>query len=1070
MADTKIGIDVQASTGAAVSQLGKLNAEIRQSTDAADAAGKAQKGLGKEVSETRARQIEATEAIRRAKQAQQEHTQTLQSFGKGSAQARASQDQLTKATNEAKKASVAAAQALENTAKAATEAAKAEGDKLTPATKRLASQLVDMGKDAERSAFELRKMDLAAISASKGTSTLGKNLTALHVAGGNLLSAGVSKVISGIGDALGYSVTSAIGFESSMADVAKVVDGLKSPTGELTAEYHKMTEELFSLSERIAVTPEGLARIAAAAGQSGIAGAELTRFAEDAAKTSVAFGITAEQSGTGLAKLRTGLNLTQDQVMSLSGTMNHLSNSMASEAGELLDAVQRVGSIGKAANVSGQEIAALSSAMISAGAGAEMAATGTKNFLLALAAGESATLAQRHAYKSLGLDAEKVAKNVTSQDMIVRATQMKEVIAKLAGVADDKRISTMKQLFGSETVGTIGPLATNLDLLSQSLELAADKTAAASSVQAEFESRSNTTENTLQLLKNTLSVTAIKIGTDLLPEISKMAKELSAWVQENRELIKTKVIDFIHGAVDALKGLGTFLGKAVDLFTMLTDKIGGTGVALGAMGIAVSALAGPWVALGAVAIGVLDSILDEIPEVRLAMEEFGAEMFGALGAMQQAQKIIDDARRKKRDDDDTKDIDKNLNTPKGPTMAYGHAPAAALPPGMNADGTPKDGGGSKSGGGGGGKKTKTKKEKDQNAFARDMMDFDADLANFTFKLAKKLREEDIKDQEEAYQKAADLQDRQILGMDREIEALEARGIAESQKIDLIFYTIEIESEAEMQRQRMMDDRMNREVRYARWQVKNAKSEKQREEAQTKLEAVEHKKRIAALQKAQRAEQAAYEKKLEVVNRVTGGITTVTDAMVEGAWKAAEGQKGALWYIVAEELKAVAKRYSIKAAAEFASAAIAAAGVVTAPLAAGHLAAGVAATGVALLAGGGAFVANKIGDARSGGGGKKEKGKGKYDEGGEGVDLGGGISPRSGSSSDEGGDDDGIPTSYVERSNFSKRNQATSPKKGMGGSVTNITVNGTFLGGTQEQVYTSLQRGLANVQSSKGKTR
>ncbi len=365
---------------------------------------------------------------------------------------------------------------------------------------------------------------------------------------------------------------------------------MKTPTGEATAEYRKMEQQMFALSERIAVAPEGFAAIAAAAGQAGIAGSELTAFAEDAAKTSVAFGVTAEAAGTGLAKLRTGLKLNQEEVMSLAGTMNHLSNSMASEASELLDAVQRVGSIGKAANVSGQEIAALSSAMISAGGSSEMAATGTKNFLLALAAGTSATTHQIDAYHKLGLEAQSVAEGITSTDMVTRAETMKTVVAALAGLADSDRISTMKQLFGSETVGTIGPLATNLDLLTQSLALAADKTAAASSVQTEFESRSNTTANTLQLLKNTMTVTAITIGSELLPEIGKIATDVSAWAKENRELIKDNVVGFVKNATAVAKDLWPVLKTVASTVGAVTSAVGAGNLAYAGMGLKIVSL------------------------------------------------------------------------------------------------------------------------------------------------------------------------------------------------------------------------------------------------------------------------------------------------------------------------------------------------------------------------------------------------------------------------------------------------------------------------------------------------
>ena len=135
----------------------------------------------------------------------------------------------------------------------------------------------------------------------------------------------------------------------------------------------------------------GFAKIYAAAGEAGIAKDDLDQFAESAAKVSVAFGVTAEEAGSGMAKMRSGLGLSQDEVESLAGTMNYLSNNMAVTAKQAMEVVLVSGGVGKAANLSGQEVAGLGSAMIAAGAQSDVAATASKNYILALASGETAT-------------------------------------------------------------------------------------------------------------------------------------------------------------------------------------------------------------------------------------------------------------------------------------------------------------------------------------------------------------------------------------------------------------------------------------------------------------------------------------------------------------------------------------------------------------------------------------------------------------------------------------------------------------------------------------------------------
>ena len=149
MSDTKIGVEFSATTAAAVAEVDKLSAAVRESTTAARGAGKEQQALGREVNAARAAQIEATEATRKAKDAQQIHTLTVAKFGAASAEAAASEAKLTKATADATRAATVAAQSLDKTAKSAQAAAAAEDGNLTPATKRAAAQLERMAKDAE---------------------------------------------------------------------------------------------------------------------------------------------------------------------------------------------------------------------------------------------------------------------------------------------------------------------------------------------------------------------------------------------------------------------------------------------------------------------------------------------------------------------------------------------------------------------------------------------------------------------------------------------------------------------------------------------------------------------------------------------------------------------------------------------------------------------------------------------------------------------------------------------------------------------------------------------------------
>ena len=355
---------------------------------AATVAGSAQKQLGLDVGRTSSQVAEAKQALANLTAASRNVELTTAAYGKESRQAAEAVAKQAAAQREATKAAAAAAAATTRLLADTRAVAVAQDGQMSPSLKRAATNAIRFGENVERITDDLHRMELAAVATARATedklakatarasadlaglhgstSKVSTGMIALGTAGGNLLASGAQRAVHGIGEAMSFTLRSAIDMESGMADVAKVVDGLKTPTGAATAEYHAMEESLFKLSQRIAIAPEGFAKLAAAAGQAGIAGSELVGFSEEAAKVAVAFDVTAEEAGSGLVKLRTGLNLSQPEVMGLAGSINVLSNSLAATAPQVLDAVQRVGSIGKATNISGQEIAALSAAMIAA--------------------------------------------------------------------------------------------------------------------------------------------------------------------------------------------------------------------------------------------------------------------------------------------------------------------------------------------------------------------------------------------------------------------------------------------------------------------------------------------------------------------------------------------------------------------------------------------------------------------------------------------------------------------------------------------------------------------------------
>lgn len=309
-----------------------------------------------------------------------------------------------------------------------------------------------------------------------------------------------------LGAALGAPIRAAMSFESAMADVRKVVDFEKPE------QFEQMARDLRAMSRQVPITPEGLASMAAAAGQAGIARDQILEFVRSAAMVGTAFDISADAAGDALAHLRTGLALTTPETVSLADAINELSNRQASAAPDILEVVTRVGAQARQFGLAGEQVAAYASAMLSTGQAPEVVATSIRNMGQALTRGEAATKRQGDAFATLGLDATDTAKRM----QVDAVGTIEDVVARLGQLPDYMRAAVSSDLFGDEA-RALGPLITNQKLLGDSIDIVAEKTNYAGSAQREYDVRAQTSENRARLFGNVMRNLGITIGTILIP-------------------------------------------------------------------------------------------------------------------------------------------------------------------------------------------------------------------------------------------------------------------------------------------------------------------------------------------------------------------------------------------------------------------------------------------------------------------------------------------------------------------------------------------------------------------------
>ncbi len=915
MTDTRIGVEFSAKTDAAVTEVNKLSASIRDQTTAATVAGNAQEQLGKDVAVTRARQIEATEAVRRAKDAQNEHTLVVQAFGSESRQAAQSAARLTAAQQDAKRASDAAAESLESTAKAASAVAAAEDGKLSAATKRAAAQLARMGQDAERTTGDLRKLDLAVIASASAAEKGQRSFAGfLGSFAGNVAAGAVGHLASGLREGAAFVLETAASYET-----------LRTSLETVTGSSAKAAIEFERLQSFAAATPFGVAEVTDAYIKLANRGIQPT----DRALTS--FGNTASAMGK---------------------TLDDMVEAVADAVTGENERLKELGVIGKLA---GDQVMYTFRGVTTA---VKRDAASIAEYLTRLGENNFAGGMEKQSQSLSGMWSTLNDNFALFADQLVQGgvgDALKEIMGGLTGATGGAE--GFAKSLGKDLGDAIRLTAQVLGLLVGALKLVAEGWHAVSGAITDSKQIYALAEDQQRKLHG-------EIG-----------------VLEERLIDSTRAMD---GARDSMSDwiAASTLGTNAQL--ALADA---TNVARRAA----------WEA--------------SVQQARLAAaQEDRARTAAAFTANEEA-KQRNAQRRAMEGELSGLMADKSLSPSekkrKGELMKELDVAAP--------------------------KKGKAKK-KDPNKLASDQMDFDADVAVYEAKLAKDLRKENLADQEAAFERESALRERRLSDLDREMELLDARGAAEAERIDAVFFMVDLEGEAEARRRELQDSRIAREEELARWQVTNAKSEADREKARTRLDEVEHKKRLLVLNRATAEEKKTLAARQAMVEKVTTHVTGLADALVSGLEAAAEGEKGAVAKAVGSYLKGVSVRMSIKALEESVLA-VASAASYNYPAAAAHGTAAGMAIAAATAAGVGAGTFTAIGNARADSGGGGGESVPSTPTGAGASATGGGIQREAGAKL-EGQE---VPVSFEER-------RRSAPHSTMADRQIQITVNvGTMLG-------------------------
>lgn len=352
-----------------------------------------------------------------------------------------------------------------------------------------------------------------------------------------------------IGATAATPIVKAAQFEKAMLGVAKQVEGARDKNGELTQVYYDMGKAIQQMAREVPLATNELADMVTAGARMGVAKDQLLDFTRTAAMMAEAFELPAGELADNMGKIAGLYKIPIPAISELADAVNYLDDNAISKGGDIIDFLSRVGGVASSVKITGKDMAALGSTLLTLGERTETAGTAVNAMFSKFAAAEKGTEDFDQALRDIGLTAQSVQKGM-SKDAVGTMLKVFEAIKKMP---KDKQLGFMVDLVGLEHSDTMAKLVNNTEEFRKQMKLA-NSEAAKGSMAQEFQARLKTTNAQWQIMKNRVEEVAVNLGSVLLPAV--------------------------NGVFGALAPVVTAMADFAREHPKLTQAVVGTGVAL----------------------------------------------------------------------------------------------------------------------------------------------------------------------------------------------------------------------------------------------------------------------------------------------------------------------------------------------------------------------------------------------------------------------------------------------------------------------------------------------------------
>ncbi|MBX9911458.1 MAG: phage tail tape measure protein [Beijerinckiaceae bacterium] len=345
----------------------------------------------------------------------------------------------------------------------------------------------------------------------------------------------VSRALGAVGgafvamDGARRAFRSSLSLEREMYNIQRATDS----SGEVLKRQESF---ILDLARATGKTKEELAQLYAAAGFAGRPASELGRFTDYAAKATVAWGTSAQETGQALAEIGNIYGANQKRIEAIGDAINTVADGSASSEKDLIEITRRVGGAANGIGISAENLLGFAAALKEVGVGTEVVATGLNAMMTKISVPDDKF---DKALKTVGL-VPKAFRDSVDKNATGSILTLLEALKKLEGT---KRIAVLKDMFGMEYADDISRLVGSLDRVQKLIGLANDKAKSLGSVRAGFGLALEKDFNRVDRATQALDVLMVRLGNRM--------KEIGGGFAE----VINQSVDASERAADRLDGL-----------------------------------------------------------------------------------------------------------------------------------------------------------------------------------------------------------------------------------------------------------------------------------------------------------------------------------------------------------------------------------------------------------------------------------------------------------------------------------------------------------------------------------